>query len=277
MKKFITIIVALLAVQSASAWSKAIHAGIAAIANENLTEEAAKNIRQVLDGKSIIYYSHWMYDMEGSEGFKHTKSWKNIPMGSNNKPLKSKKAAAHENKAVQSAKALEALLTAAKAIESGTLSKEQTADNLRYIIMIVGDLHCPTHYIFTDLLEKRKSYYYYNDKKHNYMSYWESNSIRGTFDWRTNEYVHLLNRKSPEQIAQITAGSITDWVTGNAPLYRQVYGMLDTGTKFSKKSLRLWQNKIYPIATEQVAVAGYRLAALLNSLFDSNAANVKLK
>ena len=129
----------------------------------------------------------------------------------------------------------------------------------------------------TDLLEKRKSYYYYNDKKHNYMSYWESNSIRGTFDWRTNEYVHLLNRKSPEQIAQITAGSITDWVTGNAPLYRQVYGMLDTGTKFSKKSLRLWQNKIYPIATEQVAVAGYRLAALLNSLFDSNAANVKLK
>ena len=30
---------------------------------------------------------------------------------------------------------------------------------------------------------------------------------------------------------------------------------------------RLWLNKIYPTAVEQVAVAGYRLAALLNSIF----------
>ncbi|MBQ5701026.1 MAG: hypothetical protein IIV68_02760, partial [Alistipes sp.] len=30
---------------------------------------------------------------------------------------------------------------------------------------------------------------------------------------------------------------------------------------------RLWLNTIYPTAVEQVAVAGYRLAALLNSIF----------
>jgi hypothetical protein len=53
--------------------------------------------------------------------------------------------------------------------------------------------------------------------------------------------------------------------------------MLDTGTSFDKKGLRNWQNKIYPIATEQIAVAGYRLAAILNGLFDSSVPNVKTK
>ena len=277
MKKFIIIIAVLCCAYNASAWSRHIHSGIAAIAQDNLTEEAKKNITELLDGKSIIYYAQHVYDYENNEAYKHTKAWRYIAITNKNKILKTKKAAQHENKSVRNAQAYDGLVRSLTALQSGTLTKEQTRDNMLYVITILSDLHCPTHYIFTDMLEKRKCYYIFNNKKYSYLSYWESNSIRGTFNWKTNEFVHQLSRKTPEQVAQITKGSVTSWIVGNAPLYRSVYDLLDTGTRFDGKSLRLWQNKIYPISTEQVAVAGYRIAAVLNSLFDTNAPEVKIK
>jgi len=72
-------------------------------------------------------------------------------------------------------------------------------------------------------------------------------------------------------------GSVTSWVISNAAAYREIYTLLKDGQKFNQKSYRLWQNTIYPISTEQAAVAGYRIAAILNGLFDSNVANVKIK
>ena len=279
MKKIIIIIACLLFTNSAFAWSRAIHSAIAAIADANLTEQAKEKINTALDGHNITYYAQWLYDVAEEEAYSQSKKWINVPFTNKCKIIKSKKAAAHSEKIVQNAQALDGLFAAMGAIESGNLTKEQLADNIRYIVTIMGDLHCPTHYIFTDLLEKRKAYYYTasSDKKISYMSYWENNAMRGTFSWRTGEYVHQLNRKTPEQIAQITNGSITSWVLSNAPIYREVYGMLDTGTKFTKTSLRLWQNKMYPIAAEQIAVAGYRLAAVLNGLFDQSVPNVKTK
>lgn len=277
MKKFIIIIAALCCTYNASAWSRHIHAGIAAIAHDNLTEEAKKNITELLDGKSIIYHAQFVYDNADNEAYKHTQVWKNVAFTDKNKILKAKKAAKHENKDVRNAQALEGLISSLNALQSGGLTKEQTRDNMLYVITILSDLHCPTHYVFTDLLEKRKSFYYFNDKKYSYLTYWESNSVRGTFNWKTNEFVHQLSRKTPEQVADITNGSVTSWIIGNAPLYRSVYDLLNTGTRFDGQTLRLWQNKIYPISTEQVAVAGYRIAAILNSLFDSNAPQVKIK
>jgi hypothetical protein len=276
MKKFITIIVALLTIQSASAWSKAIHAGIAAIADANLTEQTKESIRQALDGRNIVYSAHWMYDMEKTKGFEQTKNWRSVAVAKNNKPLNAKKSLHHKEDIVRRAQGLEALAAAIRAIESGKLSKEELANNIRYIVTIVGDLHCPTHYIYPEALELRKMHFTYN-KKQSYVSYWEHTSVAGTFNWKSNEFVHQLNRKSAEQIAAITKGSITNWVTKNAAEYREIYSLLENGTTFSQKDFRNWQNKIYPISTEQVAIAGYRLAAILNGLFDSNVPNVKIK
>ena len=277
MKKFITIIVAMLTIQSVSAWSRAIHAGIAAIADANLTEQAKENIRQALDGRNIVYSAHWMYDMEKTKGYEQTKNWRSVAVAKNNKPLNAKKSLNHKEDIVRRAQGLEALCAAINAIEAGGLTKEQLADNIRYIVTIVADLHCPTHYIYPEALSQRKMHYYYNDKKYSYVGYWENNSIAGTFGWKSNEFVHILNRKSPEKIAEITSGSITSWITKNAAEYRNIYSLLESGTTFTQSKLRLWQNTIYPISTEIVAVAGYRTAAILNGLFDSNVKNVKIK
>lgn len=277
MKKILAIAVALLCTYNTYAWSRALHAAVAAIAEDNLTEQAKQNITNALDGKSMVYHAQWLKDVGGTPEYAHTRAWRNVAMTPKGKLIVGKKAQKHAEPSIQKAQAYDALIAAVSAIESGKLNEKELADNIRYIITITADLHCPTHYIFTDMIEKRKSYYYYDGKKHRYDLYWENSAVKGTFSWRTNEFVHQLSRKTPEQVAQITKGSITSWITGNAPLYRDIYMMLDTGTSFDKKGLRNWQNKIYPISTEQIAVAGYRLAAILNGLFDSSVPNVKTK
>ncbi|MBQ9137282.1 MAG: hypothetical protein IJX65_01435 [Alistipes sp.] len=276
MRRFIIILLAALSIESASAWSRAIHSAIAAIADDNLTEQAKSEISKALGGHTITYYAQWMYDVADSEGYTHTKNWRSVAFNKS-KLISGKKIAKHSEDIVNRAQGLEALIAAVKAIEGGNLTEQQLADNIRYIVTIVGDLHCPTHYIFTDMLPQRKAFYYYNDKKYSYVSYWENNAVRGTFSWRTDEYVHQLSRKTPEQVAQITKGSITDWIVGNVPTYRGIYDLLESGSRFDRKTMRLWQNNIYPISTEQVAIAGYRLAAILNGLFDSSVENVKIK
>ena len=276
MKRFIIIIACLLFTNSAFAWSRALHNAIAAIANDNLTEQAKSNINKALGGHNIIYSAQWMYDVAEEKGYEQTKNWRSVAFNKT-KLIKGKKIAKHPENIVNRACGFEALTAAISAIESGKLSEQELADNIRYIVTIMGDLHCPTHYIFTDILEKRKSYYIYDNKKRPYVTYWESDAVRGTFAWRTSEFVHQLSRLTPEQVSQVTAGSVTDWIVGNVPLYRDVFGMIDTGTRFDKNGLRRWQNKIYPIAIDQITVAGYRLAAVLNSLFDTNAPKVTIK
>lgn len=44
--------------------------------------------------------------------------------------------------------------------------------------------------------------------------------------------------------------------------------MITPDKRFDGKEFRLWLNGIYPFSTEQVAVAGYRIAKVLNGLFD---------
>lgn len=280
MKRFFAIIITLLVAHNASAWSGAIHSGIAAIADANLTADAKSAIDEALEGHSIIYYAHWMDDVADSETHKHTKSWHNVAITPKNVPLSAKKAAKSKVKGASNALALEGLVTAINALTNrSALTTQQVADNIRYIVSIVCDLHCPPHYIFTDTPAWSDVTYTLAGNKHTlkYSAFWEYSAIRHTFIWKTQEFVHQLSRKSPEQVAALTAGSITDWVSRNAEQYRVVLGMMESGAHFNERTFRLWNNKIYPISTEIVATAGYRLAAILNSLFDEKAPRVKTK
>ena len=49
---------------SAYAWGSKGHDVVAAIAEQNLTRKAKKNISKLLDGKSIVYYSSWMDNIQ---------------------------------------------------------------------------------------------------------------------------------------------------------------------------------------------------------------------
>ena len=64
MKRKITYILSILVLLngiSAFAWGPKGHDVVAAIAEQNLTKKAKKRISELLDGKSIVYYSCLLY------------------------------------------------------------------------------------------------------------------------------------------------------------------------------------------------------------------------
>ena len=61
------------------AWGPMGHDVVAAIAEQNLTRKAKKNIEKLLDGHSIVFYSSWMDNIQNSpywkNGYDVTKTW----------------------------------------------------------------------------------------------------------------------------------------------------------------------------------------------------------
>ena len=260
MKKiFSTICALLLVVQGASAWTGSIHAGIAAIAHDNLTAEAKQGIVGILDGRSIVHSASRPADHHPY-----------VAVNGKGKVLTAKKAAKSKDSQVQSALLLEDINLAIAALKSDKTPKAVKATMLKSLVSAIGDLHCPGHYIYTSALNYRHYSLRYVDEQtpRKYTDLWEGDMVYGTFGWKTNEFVHQLSRKRPEQVAALTAGTVTEWAEGNAAAYKALYENFENNRHFEKGiDYRLWMNTMYPVAIEQVAVAGYRLAALLNSIF----------
>lgn len=281
MKKHIFAIFALLAfAPSVSAWNGALHTAIASIADANLTPEARTKIEAALGDHSIAYYAHWMDDVQHKSEYQHVRDWHNVALSPKGKILSAKKADKSASDVVRRADALEGLARAVAALQNrNNLSAQELADNIRYVVYIVGDLHCPSHYVFTDLLEARKMKYQIEKEKkpRSYMRFWEGEAVTATFAWKNNEFVHQLNRLSPERVAALTDGSVMDWVVENAKIYRPIYSYLEPDQHFKRKEYRAWLNKSYEMATDQIGVAGYRLAALLNGLFDESMPKKSIK
>lgn len=260
MKKiFITIIACAFSITNVMAWTGSIHAGIAAIAHDNLTEEAKAAVKDILNGRSIVYAAS-----------QPVKTHENIAIAPNGKVVKPSKAAKSSNQEVAEALILKDIEAAIATIKDSKADKQQAAASLKALVCAIGDLHCPGHYIYTDALHYRHIAFLHtkDSKPRSLVALWEHAALYGTYAWKTNEFVHQLSRKTPEQVAAITAGNITKWAESNAAEYRPLYTIVENGHHFEKGiDYRLWLNDVYPVAIEQIAVAGYRLAAVLNSLF----------
>ena len=64
---------------NAFAWGAKGHDVVAAIAEQHLTPKAKRKINKLLDGRSIVYYSSWMDNIQNSpyweNGYNKTKTW----------------------------------------------------------------------------------------------------------------------------------------------------------------------------------------------------------
>ena len=80
-KTFIMIIsiIMMLDATTAFGWGSKGHDIVAAIAEQHLTPKAKRKINKLLDGKSIIYFSSWMDNIQNSpyweDGYYLTKTW----------------------------------------------------------------------------------------------------------------------------------------------------------------------------------------------------------
>lgn len=260
MKKIALIVLAaLMACGTASGWGREGHEVIAKIAENNLQPSARKTIEKYLGDHSIVYFAKWMDEYRHTKEYGFTTAWHVAVVDENLEyaPVRAKGDAIYGIK---------------QAVEVLKNYKEQTDStvcvNLKYLIHLVGDMHCPAHIYYTGRNQNFKvdfgdGHYLKPKETMSFHSVWDYAVIQSSRIWSVTEYAQELDRKSRKEIKAITAGTPEQWFHDNAKRCIVQFDMAGPGDAI----LQDFVNEALPLIETQMLYAGYRLAAVLNELF----------
>ena len=260
MKKLMLLIgsMFLLCSNTAFGWGRLGHDAVAYIAECHLTTKAKKNIEKYLD-HSIVYFASWMDDWRKQPGYEFTSVWHGAAVDEHFKYV-----ASPDGDAVSALNDAIATLANYKSESDSTVIV-----NLKYIIHLMGDMHCPVHVRRSDIEGFRifLTDPFGSQRRYTYHSVWDTQIFERRNRWHYMEYAHQLDRCSKKEIQAICTGSIQDWFEQNARETKDIYALVKPGRKLDKAATTTFLNRAQPIAERQVLMAGYRLAKVLNELF----------
>lgn len=256
MRKIISLIlVSVLASFSASAWGPRGHSSVASLAELNLRSSTKTKVEAYL-GRSIVFYSSWMDEYREEPEYAFSSSCHVFPVGADfsYEPVEGK---------LDAVKLLESAIAVVK--DRRNQADSAVVVNLKFIIHLLGDLHCPVHAKYTTINTKFNVIPYKGDKKMvSYHSVWDQQIIdRKSECMSPAELAADFNRLSKKEIKEIQNGTPEDWANENATESVVIYDMAHEGDILYKP----FYNPAWPIVQKQITRAGYRLAKVLNDCF----------
>ena len=186
MKKLLLLLLfaGLLNTGSVFGWGREGHETIAKIAERNLTKKAKKRIEKYLGGHSIVYFAKWMDEYRHTPEYKFTNNWHTVPV---NAELRYE-----DSMLATGGNAIYGLEQAIENLKNyRSLTDSAVEVNLKYIIHLVGDMHCPAHIKYTthdtkyDVLFEDK---YHKPHKFPIHSVWDNEIITTTRIWSVSEW-----------------------------------------------------------------------------------------
>ena len=250
---------------SAFGWGPKGHDVVAAIAEQHLTKKAKKAIDEILDGKSIVYYSSWMDNIQNSpyweNGYNKTKTWHyaNVDKGHTYQTMS-------KNEAGDVITGLE-FLTKELTENYDNLTDSTRADYVKMIVHMVGDMHCPMHAGRLSDRGGNGTKVKWFGQNTNLHSIWDSKMIDSARKWSYSEWVDQLDRTDKKFKSSVMRGTYEEWfketVEGAASIYEYVESM-------GKDNPNLSYQFVYDFShllEDRLLVGGYRLAYVLNMIF----------
>lgn len=236
-------------------WGQKGHDVTCAIAEKHLSRKAKKQISEILDGKSIVYWANWMDNASHTPEYKYTKTWhyKNIDAG------ETYEQAALEEKG-DVVRAINDLIAELK---SGNQTKEEQALSLKFLVHLMGDLHCPMHMGHKSDLGGNRWQVQYFGRGSNIHSVWDSGLVESAHKWTYTEWVDQIDTYSREENRKMVEGDPISWGEQTYEVCKKVYDATPVGSKLSYDYVSEWA----PVAEMQLLRAGLRLAAVLNDVF----------
>lgn len=252
-------------------WGRRAHATVAKIAENHLTPSAKRCLDEYLHGKSIVYYASYADDYKPE-----------LLVELEFEPSNSKRKVTfpHTFEANDDCTVFRGMRKGDKFVKNCIAFSEQYAtelkanhrtmnDSLRIlsIAMLVhwlGDMHCPEHIRYPEDQTIGNYKVTYGSKELRYHSLWDNTLIGQLHPWGFVDCALLLDTYSKEEIEEMTAGDIYDWGRDAATLSRPVHAYRE-GAVINPRE---YANKFGPLAEMQICKAGYRLAKLLNTIFE---------
>ena len=246
--------------QSAMAWGGKGHHISAYIAERHLTAEAKQKCQHYLK-HNLPHYSSWQDYWRHSDPFKEISYWHSTYFNKDFNVVGYKGDITRDATYQVDRIAKEMLKGGYK-----NLSDSIVALNLKLLIHMVVDMHCPSHIVFSKDSGLRGSSLYVKGKKSSHHTFWDASPGILHPKWKADQFVEAYDTYSPKQIKKISKGSVAKWSKLNARNMVKTYDYWEKGDEYRKLSKEK-RKEIEQTVHEQLAFAGYRLAGLLNKIF----------
>ena len=146
------------------------------------------------------------------------------------------------------------------------MSDSLVAVNLKLLIHMVGDMHCPSHACYTKDFGYKGHSIYIKGKKIGRHKFWDAGPQYMHPKWKADDYLKACDTYSPKQIKKISKGNVYKWSVDNAKREVVMFDFWERHEELTKMSKER-RERINDLMYQQLAYAGYRLAATLNRLF----------
>lgn len=259
MRKISIILILSLLSLNAHAWAWSEHRFLAYMAAEHLTPSTQAFIDRYLD-QHIMQYSNWMdryvdSPMCRKSGISHmgyVKTDGTIPEDNRSNSIPSIR------------KSID-ILSNWKEYNDSTVRV-----NIVYLIHLIPEIHCPSHIYLEELGTKEEGqkkiwapFKYDGVKQRSYHYFWDS-SLSKLYPQKGNdELLAILDTWDEAKIAEACKGTVYDWARDNVSRIRLVFDWYkpEVGSEFLQEE-HGW------LVEEQIRKGAYRLAWVLNNLFD---------
>jgi hypothetical protein len=243
----------------ANAWWEKEHKVVAIIAENNLSEHAKQQVRQLLDGNSLASVASWADSVKSNPKWSHTKRWHYVNFAENDSPSK--------HIPVPAGDILWALNYVYQDLQRPSATKQSKRDSLMFFVHFVADIHQPLHAgKFSDAGGNRVAINWFNSsRKQNLHKVWDG--LLTATKMNAEDYAKKIDKASISQRIQWQNSSFADWAEESVDLRPQVY---DFGGAKNDKTVKLgrwYSKKNKAVAEKRLQQAGVRLAFHLNQLF----------
>ena len=157
------------------------------------------------------------------------------------------------------------------------LTDSAVAVNLKYVIHMMQDMHCPSHIFYTEFPDcfkgttpgteaRHRMPVYYEGKKTVYHNVWDGKSLLVLYPELGKDY-ELFRQKmdtySAKQRAKICRGTLHDWASDAGKRCRPIYNGVEPNDHLDRDFLLKYRK----VSEGQAMRSAYRIAHLLNEIF----------
>lgn len=235
-------------------WGQTGHRVVGAIADTHLTKKAQRQIDFLLDGQSLAFVATYGDDIKSDSLHDRYKPWHYI-----NFPFDATYDGQQTSPDGDLAQGIAYCLNQLKSKNS---SKKEKAFSLKLLVHLVGDLHQPLHIGKSEDRGGNRFQVNWFGRKTNLHRVWDSQMI-DSYQMSYSELVENRKNLTPQQIAQIQQGTVTEWINEVRLLTLAIYEQ----TKQDENLSYAYRYRFMDQLREQLHRGGLRLAVLLNDAF----------
>jgi hypothetical protein len=256
----LTLFLAIAPLHQAQGWGAAGHAVIAEIAQRRLAPDVLRKVKRLLGGEvSLASIAGWAD--QGALLRPNTVNWHfvNIPYGAKGyEPARDCKQTPRGDCVIN------AIQRAQSVLSDKSIHKQTRAEALMYLVHFVGDVHQPLHCVDRNDAGGSKLTVTFFDTRMSLHAVWDYGIIdRRTFDW--GEHVRQLEQSwfPGKDIRALARGEPTDWAWEAHLVAVDVAYVVPEDLKLAES----YYERSLPVVDRQLALAGIRLARLVNEAF----------